>query len=41
VSVFPLLSNVWVALGVEVNSFDVLTLYGDTPSELSRLPTGS
>jgi hypothetical protein len=30
-----------VMLGVEVNSFEELFVYGETPSELSRLPTGS
>ncbi|MGC1268793.1 MAG: DUF885 family protein, partial [Candidatus Acidiferrum sp.] len=41
VAVLPLLSYVYVVLGVEVSSFEVFTLYGETPRELSRLPTAS
>jgi hypothetical protein len=41
VCVLPLLSYVYVVPGIDVSSFDVLLVYGETPSELSRLPTGS
>jgi hypothetical protein len=41
VSVLPLESYVYVVLGVEVSSFDELFVYGETPSDERRLPTGS
>jgi len=41
VCVLPLESYVYVVLGVDVSSFEVFTLYGDTLSELKRFPTAS